>query len=108
MITTVTPTVITPMIEAEVRIVSRLLVVANVSAVETPMTHSTTSTATRPRLRPAPVSRALARADGRSARAAAVSTRPCSAAGGTGGVTTVSARLSLPVTGDSLPGLGPP
>src|SRR5919107_4031650 len=56
MITIVTPTVITPITEAEVRIVSRLLVVANVSAVATPITHSTTSTATSPRLRPAPVS----------------------------------------------------
>ena len=83
MITTVTPTVITPMIEAEVRIVSRLLVVANVSAVARPMTHSTRRTATSPRLRPALVSRTRARADGRSACAAARSTRPRSAAGGT-------------------------
>ena len=102
MITTVTPTVITPMIEAEVRIVSRLLVVANVSAVATPMTHSTTRTATSPRLRPTPVSSTRARADGLSACAAACSTRPCSAAGGT-----VTACESPFVTG-LPPAAGPP
>src|SRR3954454_7732509 len=52
MITMVTPTVITPMTEAEVRMVSRLERVRKVSAVATPTTVSSTSTATSPRLRP--------------------------------------------------------
>ena len=51
MITNVMPTVITPMIEAEVRMVSMFERVRNVSAVTTPTMPSSTSTATRPRLR---------------------------------------------------------
>src|ERR671930_603818 len=44
MITNVTPTVSTPMIDAEVRIVSRFDPVRNVSAVLTPTTPSSTNT----------------------------------------------------------------
>src|SRR5882724_7717920 len=56
MITIVTPTVSTPMIDAEVMMISRLAGVANVSAVATPITQSTASTPTSPRLRPTLVS----------------------------------------------------
>jgi hypothetical protein len=103
MITIVTPTVITPMIDAEVRIVRRLPAVANVSVVATPMTASTTSTTTRPRLRPTPVSSSRASGEPGAALAPARSTRPCSAAGGV-----ITAGRSSSLTCGSLRGSGPP
>src|SRR3954468_19081517 len=85
MITKVTPTVITPMIEAEVRMVSRLLVVRNVSAVTTPTIPSSTSTATSPRLRPAPPSSSRAAGERAPVSRAARSTRACSSTAGAAG-----------------------
>src|SRR5690348_5575782 len=85
MITNVTPTVITPMIEAEVRMVSRLLVVRKVSAVTTPTTPSSTSTATSPRLRPAPPSSSRAAGERAPVSRPARSTRCCSSTAGTSG-----------------------
>ena len=84
MITIVTPTVITPITEAEVRIVSRLERVRNVSAVDTPTMPSSTSTATRPRFRAGAESSSLLSglADGAASRAA-FSTRLCSSTAGT-------------------------
>ena len=85
MITIVTPTVITPITEAEgqdrEQVEER---VRNVSAVDTPTMPSSTSTATRPRFRAGAESSSLLSglADG-VASSAAFSTRLCSSTAGT-------------------------